>query len=109
VRAWRLENAVQFKRQYVAYPHSDARRWASSGALNEFDGDVAGVTIHHAIAENSRQAIDEVKSGAASFIEGKAHPMTAEQAARAVKADAVRFLAKFGLSTWRLEQKKGKS
>ncbi len=52
------------------------------------------------------QAIDEVKSGAASFIEGKAHPMTAEQAARAVKADAVRFLAKLGLSTWRLEQKR---
>jgi hypothetical protein len=80
---------------------SDARRWASSGALHEFDGDVAGVTIHQTIADKARQAIDEVKSGDARFVEGKANPMTEEQTARAAKADAVRFLAKLGLSTMR--------
>jgi predicted Zn-dependent peptidase len=77
---------------------SDARRWASSDALNEFDGDVAGITIHQAEANDPRRAIDEVKSGVAKFIEGKAQPMTAEQADRAAKADAVRFLAKLGLN-----------
>jgi hypothetical protein len=52
---------------------------------------VAGVTIHQAEADNPRQSIDEVKSGVAKFIEGKAQPMTAEQGARAAKADAVRL------------------
>ena len=83
---------------------SDARRWASSDALNEFDGDVAGVTIHQAEANNPRYAIDEVRSGVAKFIEGKAQPMTAEQAVCAAKADAVRFLAELGLSTMQLRR-----
>ena len=81
---------------------SDARRWASSGALYEFDGDVAGVTIHQTVADKARQAIDEVNSGAAKFVEGKAHPMTANQAARVAKANAARFLAKLGLNTMQL-------
>ena len=83
---------------------SDARKWANSGALNEFDGDVAGITIHQAVVDNPRRAIDEVKSGGAKFIEGKAQPMTAEQADRAAKADAVRFLAKLGLGTMQLRR-----
>jgi hypothetical protein len=86
---------------------SDARKWASSEALNQFDGDVAGVMIHQTVADDPRQAIDEVKSGGARFIQGKAHPMTAEQAARAEKADAVRFLAQLGLTDWDLHRKKG--
>jgi hypothetical protein len=53
---------------------------------------VAGITIHQAEANNPRRAIDEVKSGVAKIIEGKAQPMTAEQAARAEKADAILFL-----------------
>jgi hypothetical protein len=28
---------------------SDARKWASTAALNEFEGDVAGVTIHETV------------------------------------------------------------
>jgi len=76
---------------------SDARRWASADALKEFDGDVAGVTIHQAEANNPRHAIDEVRCGVAKFIEGKAQPMTAEQADRVAKADAIRFLAGLGL------------
>jgi hypothetical protein len=80
---------------------SDARKWATTGALNEFEGDLAGVTIHETVADNPRRAIDEVKNGGAKFVEGKAHPTTAEQADRAAKAEAVRFLAKLGLSTMR--------
>ena len=79
---------------------TDARKWASSGALNEFDGDVAAITIHEVDADDPRQAIDQVRSGTARFIEGKAHPMTAVQVARADKADAHRFLAKLGLTDW---------
>jgi hypothetical protein len=70
---------------------------------------VAGVTIHQVAADDPRQAIDEVKSGGARFVEGKAHPMTAEQAARLEKADAHRFLAKLGWTDWNLYRKKGKS
>ena len=58
---------------------SDARKWASTGALNEFDGDVAAVTIHETVADDPRQAIDEVKTGGAKFLEGKAHPITAKE------------------------------
>ncbi len=36
---------------------SDARRRASADALNEFDGDVAGITIHQAVVDNPRRAI----------------------------------------------------
>jgi hypothetical protein len=80
---------------------SEARKWANSGALNEFDGDVAAITIHEADAENPRRAIDQVRSGSARFVEGKVHPMTAEQRGRADKAEAHRFLAKLGLQDWR--------
>jgi hypothetical protein len=78
---------------------SNARKWASTGALNEFEGDVAGITIHETVADHPRQAIDEVKNGGAKFVEGKAHPITAEQADRVAKAEAVRFLAKLGLKS----------
>ncbi len=61
--------------------------------------DVAGIMIHQAEVANPRRAIDEVKSGGVEFIEGKPQPMTAEQADRAAKADAVRFLAALGLNT----------
>ena len=47
--------------------------------LNVFDGDVVGITIDQAEANDPRRAIGEVKSGVAKFIEGKAQPMTAEQ------------------------------
>jgi hypothetical protein len=67
---------------------------------------VAAVTIHQAVADNPRRAIDEVKSSGAKFVEGMAHPMTAEQIDRAAKADAVRILAKLGLAT---PSNKGKS
>jgi hypothetical protein len=62
---------------------SNARKWASAGALNEFDGDVAGVTIHEAVTNTPR------------------HPITAEQADRVAKAEAIRFLAKLGLKSTR--------
>ena len=80
---------------------SDARKWASAAALNEFEGDVAGITIHETVTDSPREAIDEVKSGRAKFVEGKSHPITAEQAYRAAQAEAVRLLAKLGFSTMR--------
>jgi hypothetical protein len=78
---------------------ADARNWARAGALGEFEGDVAGITLHEAVSANPRLAIEEVKAGRARFIEAKAHPMTAEQAERAARADAIRFLASLGLTT----------
>jgi hypothetical protein len=77
---------------------ADARKWAASGALSEFEGDVAGITLHEADSENARLAIEEVKAGRSKFIEAKARPMTTEQAERAVKAEAIRFLASLGLT-----------
>jgi hypothetical protein len=85
---------------------SDARRWASSAALNEFDGDVAAVMIYQTVADNPRQALEEVSSGGGRFVEGKAHPMTAEQAERLKKADAHRFLAQLGFTDWDLHRKR---
>ena len=87
---------------------SEARKWASAEALNEFDGDVAGVTIHETVADDPRQAIDEVKTDDAKFVDGKAGPITAEQADRAAKAERVRLLAELGLSTMRHSRRPGK-
>jgi hypothetical protein len=81
---------------------SNARQRARTGALSEFEGDVAGITIHETVADHPRQAIDEVKNGGGKFLEGRAHPITAEEADRVAKAEAIRFLA--GTSVEQIER-----
>jgi hypothetical protein len=61
--------------------------------------------IHQTVADSPRQALDEVRSGGGRFVEGKAHPMTAEQTERLKKADAHRFLAQLGWTDWSLRKK----